>query len=159
MKRGLFATALVVIALTGFSLNLPAPARALLATSACSNAGAAGKWGYSYTGTLLFPTSAVPVATVGRFTQDAAGNVVGSQSRNVGGGFGKEGITGKIAVDTDCSATGTFNVYQGGVLVRSAVIDFVYVDNSREVRGIFEGLVLPNGTKLPVVITLDGKRQ
>ncbi|MDQ6824281.1 MAG: hypothetical protein M3007_02325 [Candidatus Eremiobacteraeota bacterium] len=159
MKRGLVATALTAILLMGFSLNPPAPARALGATSGCSNVSAAGKWGYSYTGTLLLPTAAVPVASVGVFTQDAAGNVVGTQFRNVGGGSGKEVIKGKIAVDADCSATGTFNVYQAGVLVRSAVIDFVYVDNSREVRGIFEGLVLPNGAKIPVVITLDGKRQ
>ncbi|MDQ6825503.1 MAG: hypothetical protein M3007_08600 [Candidatus Eremiobacteraeota bacterium] len=158
MKRGLVATALVAILLTAFSLNPAAPARAFGAGGGCSNASAAGNWGYTFTGTLFPPTGPVQVAAVGKFTQDAAGNFVGSHSRNAGGIFGKEVVKGIIAVDSDCSATAIINVYHAGVLNRSGVIDFVYVDNSREVRGVFEGVVLANGTKLPVVVTFDGKR-
>jgi len=39
----------------------------------CSTARAAGQWGYLYTGTILLPTGAVPVAPVGRFTADKEG--------------------------------------------------------------------------------------
>src|SRR6202011_2746715 len=84
MKRGLIATTLVAILLTGFSLNPAAPARAFGAGGGCSNASAAGNWGYTFTGTLFPATGAVQVAAVGKFTQDAAGNFVGNHSRNAG---------------------------------------------------------------------------
>src|SRR5258708_6147124 len=54
--------------------------------SSCSMAGAAGEWGYVYTGTLLLPTGPVPVAAVGRYTLDKEGNVSGTQTRTVAPG-------------------------------------------------------------------------
>ena len=52
-------------------------------THQCSNASVAGDWGYSYTGTIFTPGGALPGASVGRYSQDEAGNVTGSQSRCV----------------------------------------------------------------------------
>jgi hypothetical protein len=124
----------------------------------CSLASVAGKWGYTYTGTLILPTGTVPVAAVGRFTLDASGNLTGAQTRNNGGISSQETITARISVNADCTGTGNFNVYQSGQLVRTAALAFVFDDDSRELRGIFESLTLTNGPSLPVVITVEAKR-
>jgi hypothetical protein len=124
----------------------------------CSAASVAGEWGYTYTGSLILPTGLVPVASVGKFTLDAEGNLLGTQTRSNGGASSQETITAKITVNEDCTGSGNFNVYQSGQLVRSAVLAIVWDNNSREMRGIFESLTLPNGLTLPVVITVDATR-
>src|ERR1700730_1327265 len=48
----------------------------------CSLAGTAGRWGYTYTGTIVLPTGGLPVAAVGRFTLEADGNLSGTQTRS-----------------------------------------------------------------------------
>ncbi len=128
--------------------------------SSCSMAGAAGEWGYVYTGTLLLPTGPVPVAAVGRYTLDKEGNVSGTQTRTVAPGEAShEVIKGTATVNSDCTGTATISVYsQSGTLLRTAVLAAVYVNNQREVRYLFESLVLPNGTSIRVVITADAKR-
>ena len=71
----------------------------------------------------------------------------------------QEVIKGTGAVNSDCTATGTIAVYdQSGNLLRTAVLAAVYVDNQREVRNLFESLVLSNGISVRVVITADAKR-
>jgi hypothetical protein len=124
----------------------------------CSLAGVAGKWGYTYTGTIILPTGAVPVAAVGRFTLDADGDLSGTQTRSNGGASAEETITAKVTVNADCTGTGAFNVYQSGLLVRSAVLALVFDDDSRELRAIFESLTLTNGPSLPVVITVEARK-
>jgi len=62
-------------------------------------------------------------------------------------------------VNSDCTATGTISVYSlSGTLLRTAVLAGVFVNNQREVRYLFESLVLPNGTNIRVVVTVDAKR-
>jgi hypothetical protein len=124
----------------------------------CSLAGVTGKWVYTYTGTIILPTGAVPVAAVGRFALDADGNLSGAQTRSNGGVSAQETITAKVTVNADCTGTGAFNVYQSGLLVRSAVLALVFDDDSREIRAIFESLTLTNGPSLPVVITVNAKK-
>ena len=124
----------------------------------CSPAGVAGKWGYTYTGTVVLPTGGVPVAAVGQFTLDADGNLSGTQTRSNGGVSAQETITAKVTVNADCTGTGAFTVYQSGLPVRSAVLALVFDDDSREIRGIFESLTLTNGPSLPVVITVNAKK-
>lgn len=131
----------------------------------CSLAGVAGKWGYTYTGTIVLPTSGVPVAAVGRFTLDRDGDLSGTQTRSNGGVSAEETITAKVTVNADCSGTGNFNVYQSQngqlVLVRTAVLALVFDNDSRELRAIFESLTLVNGTSLqslPVVITVEARK-
>jgi len=124
----------------------------------CSLAGSAGNFGFTLTGTILLPTGAVPIAAVGRATIDAAGNVSGTESRSVGGGFADETFTGTLTVNPDCTGTLTVKFYESGQLVRTSVIATVLVDNQREVRGVQKSLVLPNGLSLPVVITLEAKK-
>jgi hypothetical protein len=124
----------------------------------CSLADVAGKWGYTYTGTIVLPTGGVPVAAVGRFTLDADGNLSGTQTRSNGGVSAQETITAKITVNADCTGSGNFNVLQAGQVVRTAVLAFVFDDDSKELRAIFESLTLTNGPSLPVVITINAKK-
>ncbi len=151
MKRKVARTTLL-IAVAALCLSL---APAAQAAPKCSTAKAAGTWGFTLTGTLLVPNP-VPGGAVGRLTMDTAGNVSGTEARNVGGGFANETIAGSWTVNSDCTGTLTANVYESGVLVRISVFAFVLVDNSSKIRGVQESLTLPDGTPVPAVITVDG---
>jgi hypothetical protein len=61
-------------------------------------------------------------------------------------------------VNKDCTATATINVLVNGQLQRTAVLAVVYDNNVNQARGIFQSLVLPDGTNVPVVITTDNTR-
>lgn len=148
MRRMLVALAVAVFV----SAALPAHA------AHCFEASPAGSWAYTYTGTIFTANGALPAASVGLYTQDAAGNVVGSQTRSVAGSSGVEDISGTVAVNPDCTATATINVFVNGQLQRTAVLALVYDTNGNHVRMIFQSLTLPDGTNVPVVITLDGSR-
>ncbi len=124
----------------------------------CSNASVAGKWAFTSTGTLILPTGPVQVAAVATFTEDASGNLSGSQTRSLGGDVADETFTGTAAVNPDCTATYVVEVFQSGALVRTTTLHVVFDDNLRSARGIFTALVLSNGASLPTVLTLDGKR-
>jgi len=125
----------------------------------CSTSSTAGLWAYTYTGTLYDPVNGpLPGASVGHYQQDAAGNVKGSQTRSVAGQSGVEDISGTLTVNNDCTGTANINVYVDGVLQRSAVIAVVYDSNLNHARYIFESVTLPDGTNIPVVLTIDGNR-
>jgi len=124
----------------------------------CSIAGAAGKWAYTYTGTIFTPNGPLPAASVGHFSEDVSGNLTGTQTRSVAGSSGVEDIAGTLSVNRDCTATATISVYVNGQLQRTAVLAVVFDKNMKHARGIFESLVLPNGTSVPVVLTTDNSR-
>ena len=105
--------------------------------SHCSNASTAGNWAYTYTGTIFTPGGALPLASVGHYTQDAAGNIIGSQNRSVGGSSGIEDVSGTVTVNADCTATGTIDVLVDGQLQRTAVLAVVYDSNGNHARMIF----------------------
>jgi hypothetical protein len=149
-----FARALLGLGATAILALAPLQAEA----SHCSLSTAAGNWAYTYTGTIFTQNGPVLAASVGHFKQDAAGNIVGSQTRSVGGNSGVEDITGNVAVNRDCTATATINVLVNGQLQRSAVLALVYDSSGNHVRMIFQSLTLPDGTNVPVVITVDGNR-
>jgi hypothetical protein len=157
MKRNIASTTLVIISVVTLCMGLASAAYAEY-NGGCSAASVAGKWGYTYTGTIILPTGAVPVATVGSFTLDTKGNFAASQNRSVGGGYAQETATGTLTVKGDCTGSLNANVYQSGQLVRTAVIDLVFDNNRRHLRAIFQSASLPDGTNLPVVITIDGLR-
>jgi hypothetical protein len=95
---------------------------------------------------------------VGHFHQDAKGNLTGSQTHTLAGATEDEQISGTTIVNPDCTGTATINVYLDGQLLRTAVVNIAYDSNSTHFRGIFKSLVLPDGSTLPVVITVDGNR-
>jgi hypothetical protein len=155
MKRKIVRATLLMISLATVCVGM---APAVQAAEHCSNAKAAGSWGLTLTGTLILPTGPVPGAAVARVSVDEAGNIAGTEARNVGGGFANETITGSWTVNSDCTATATVNIYESGVLTRTSVLAIVFVDDSRKFRAVQESLTLPDGTPIPVVITLDGNK-
>jgi len=69
MTRNILRISLVTIFVATLHMRLaPAVWGQDQEKSSCSTARAAGEWGYVYTGSLIFPTGAAPVAAVGRFT-------------------------------------------------------------------------------------------
>lgn len=149
-----FARALLVLSATSVLALAPLQAEA----SHCSGAGQAGNWAYTYTGTIFTQNGPLPAASVGHFNQDAAGNIAGSQTRSVAGSPGVEDITGSVTVNKDCTGTASINVLVSGQLQRTAAIALVYDSNGNHARMIFQSLTLPNGTNVPVVITIDANR-
>jgi hypothetical protein len=124
----------------------------------CSNASTAGTWDYTYTGTIFTPSGPLPTGSVGHFVQDKAGNVSGSQARSVAGSSGIEDISGSVTVNSDCTATATIDVLVNGQLQRTATLALVYDSNRNHARMIFQSLTLPNGTNIPVVLTIDANK-
>jgi hypothetical protein len=124
----------------------------------CSTAAAAGKWAYTYTGTILTPSGPLPAASVGHFSEDEAGNLTGSQARSVAGSSGVEDISGTASINKDCTGTATIDVFANGVRQRTAVLALALDTNMNHARAIFQSVTLPDGTNLPVVITVDYTR-
>jgi len=150
MKRNIGSTMLAVVF---FAAVVASTAHAQLPH--CSNASEAGAWAFTTTGLIV---GIGPVAAVGRFTEDAAGNITGSQTRSLAGAIAQETIAGTVTVNLDCTATATVNVFQSGTLVRTSTLDAVYDNNGKESRGIFTSIVLPNGASLGGVLTVDFKK-
>lgn len=124
----------------------------------CSLASAAGQWGFSYTGVALTPSGGVPIAAAGRYSQDPSGAMQGTEVRNLAGEPANEVIKGKFTVNANCTTELRATVYENGQLVRTSVINGVLVENSSKIRAVFRSVVLPDGTNLPVVITIDGEK-
>jgi hypothetical protein len=125
----------------------------------CSTATVAGNWAFTLTGTLIVQAGGVPVAAAGRFTADGDGNITGVEARSVGGGYADETLTGNWTVNPDCTSTLTAKIYESGSLVRISVVSLAFDDNSKEARMVQQSLTLPDGTVLPVVITLEARKQ
>jgi len=122
----------------------------------CSNAGVAGTWGTTLTGTqfLPAPTGPVPFASVNRITYDLAGNFSGTQTRSSNGTVSRVTFRGTYTVNSDCTGKKTIKAYnQSGNLLNTAEADFVLVNNAKDLFEIFTSVVLPDGTSVPVVIT------
>ena len=127
--------------------------------AACTSATAAGTFGFTTTGTLILPSGPVPVGAVGLITFDLNGNAAGSQDRSLGGAFAHETLTGTLTVNRDCTISLLANVFDSsGTLVRTSTIDGVLVTNGKQIRAIFETVVLANGVSLGSVLTVDGNR-
>jgi hypothetical protein len=153
MKAKLSSSFLFTMLVTTLAFA-PPPAQA----SQCSNAIAAGSWAYTYSGTIFTPGGPLPAASVGHFVQDRSGNVIGDQARSVAGSSGTEDISGTVTVNSDCTASATITVLVNGQLQRTAILAVVYDSNGNHARMIFQSLTLPNGTNVPVVLTVDATR-
>ena len=99
-----------------------------------------------------------PVAATGIFTQDASGNITGTQTRSLNGDIADETFTGTATVNPDCTGTDTIQVFESGILVRTTTLHAVYDDNGREARAVFTSLVLSDGTSLPSIITIQARK-
>jgi hypothetical protein len=120
----------------------------------CSNAGVAGTWGTTLTGTQILPTGPVPFASVNRTTYDLAGNLLGTQTRSSNGTFSRVTFRGTFTVNSDCTGKKTVKAFDpSGNLLNTVEADFVLVNNGKELLEIFTSVTLPSGTSVPVVIT------
>jgi hypothetical protein len=159
MKRNFRATMLVVLFYTALAMTTVPTARAQ-DEAGCSNATAAGKWGFTTAGTVFLASGPVPVVVVGSFKLDAAGNLEGTQTRSLNYlPANRETISGTILVNSDCTATATISVFHSGVLNRTATLDLVFVENLRGVRGVFTSAITASGANIGTVLTFDGKKQ
>ena len=127
-------------------------------TKHCSTTDVAGKWAYTYTGNIVTGTTLLPAAAVGHYTTHPDGTLAGSQTRTVAGSSGEEDIAGTFTVNADCTGTATISVYVNGQLQRTTVLAVVYDNNMNHARAIFQSVVLPDNTNIPVVITSDNSR-
>ena len=153
MKWNMTRTALVLSFLVTMSVYVTMPAHA----QQCSAEGVAGGYGFTITGTLLFPTP-VPLAAVGKASFSANGGFSGTEARSVGGGFANETVKGTFTVNSDCTGTLTAEVFENGELVRTSVFSIVFDNDEKEVRAVQESLQLPDGTFVPAVVTIEGKK-
>jgi hypothetical protein len=129
------------------------------APKGCSLEAVAGNWGFTLTGSATLPSGQVLVAAVGTVTVDDQGNLSGTEARSVGGGYADETVTGTWTVNSSCTGTLNAKIYESGQLVRISVTSITFDDDSKEFRMVQKSLTLPDGTELPVVITLEGKKQ
>ena len=129
--------------------------------NSCSQASGAGRWAFTATGSVILPTGAsVPVTQVGTFTEDRQGNVSGNQTRSLAGSVGKETFAGIASVNPDCTGSATLAVYDetSGALVRTTSVNFILDDDGDHARSIVTSIVLPDGTTLAPLLTLDYRR-
>jgi hypothetical protein len=113
----------------------------------CSLRSVAGDWGYTITGTRL-PFG--PAASLGSFHLDRDGNVTGTQTLSINGTIVKdEVLTGTVEVSPDCTSS-TIITVSSTPFPRTAHLDLVWLNGSRELRGIF--------TDSGLILTMDGKR-
>ena len=159
MKRNVL-TRFVLIAVATLVVSMVPTVQA----RTCSNATAAGTWGFTTTGTFLFPSPSgpvlVPIVNVGIFTADEAGNFVGSQTRNVAGGVADETIKGTLSLDPDCTGTFIAQAFDpsSGALIGTSTIKIALDDNARQLQVIFTKSVDPNGKPLLGVLSGAGER-
>jgi len=126
----------------------------------CSTSTVAGDWAFTLIGTILTPSGGIPAAAIPTATVDKNGIATNAkEARNVGGGYADETLTGYWTVNSDCTGTLYINAYESGQLVRTSVVSIAFDDDSAELRGVQKSLILPDGTNVPVVITLEGRKQ
>jgi hypothetical protein len=156
MKSKLTRTNIGVIGLAVLMAGFAPAAQA----AKCSTETVAGDWGFTLTGTLILPTGGVPAGAIATATFDENGNITkGTEARNVGGDYADETITGYWTVNSDCTGTLYVNIYESGHLVRISIVSMTFDDDSAEYRGVQKSLTLPDGTDVPVVITLEARKQ
>ena len=125
----------------------------------CSNATVKGDWGLTLNGIALLPSGPVPVAAVIRAILNLDGTVTGTEARSLGGEYADETMTGSYAVNPDCTGSSTVSFYESGQLVRTSVLSVVFDSNSKQIRMVQKSLTLPDGTPIPVIITVEGRKQ
>jgi len=156
MKRNLLRTTLTMIFLTVLSAGLVPAARAQ-DEPGCSNASVAGKWGFTTNGTVV---GIGPRDSLGIFTLDVTGNLLkGKATASLNGSVTDETFSGTYTVNPDCTGKLSIQIFDlSGNKILTATLDLVFDNNVRELRAIFTSAVLPNGTPLATVITVQAKR-
>jgi hypothetical protein len=146
----------LTIAMLSFAVLLAGVMPAAHAAT-CSTARAAGTYGFATSGSIV---GIGPRVSAGIITLDAAGNVTGKATSSLNGVVAGETFSGTYTVNSDC--TGAFNNLEirdlSGTLLLTVTADAAWDDNMREIRGVFTSASLPDGTPLPNVISVEGRK-
>jgi hypothetical protein len=102
----------------------------------CTLADAAGKYGYTSSGTIVTPAVG-PFTAVGHTTLTDSGTFTGAQTTSIAGNLVEETLQGTYVVNPDCTGSATVYVYHGTTLVRTSVIHVVWDMHQNEARAIF----------------------
>lgn len=152
-KRNPSAIGLVLVFAATIMISLGAAAED---GNACSFARAAGKYGTSDSGTVIGVGARAADALL---TLDAAGNIGGPVSASLNGNVSHSTLSGTYTVNADCTGNASFSEYdQSGNLLITATVDFVWVNNMREILFIFTSAKLADGTPLGIVINGTAKK-
>jgi len=153
LKRNVVPTAVVIVFTATMLMSLAAAADD---GSSCSFARAAGKYGTSDSGTVV---GIGPRAADALLTLDAAGNIGGPVTASLNGSVTHSKLSGTYTVNRDCTGSASFTESDlSGNAILTATVDFVWVDNMREILFIFTSATLANGTPLATVINGDAKK-
>ena len=115
----------------------------------CTVVDAAGRYGYTSTGTIVNPPVG-PFTAVGQVTFTETGTLSGTQTTSIAGNLVEEILQGTFTVNPDCTGSGTVHVYHGTVLARTSPVNFVWDIHQNEARALF----LTPGTN----ITIQGRK-
>jgi hypothetical protein len=118
----------------------------LVAAHECTVSDAAGKYGYTSTGTIVNPPVG-PFMAVGHVTFTETGTMSGAQTTSIAGNLVEETLQGAYTVNPDCTGSATVHVYHGTTLARTSVINLVWDIHQSEARAIF----LTPGTNISIL--------
>ncbi len=102
----------------------------------CTLADAAGRYGYTSSGTIVTPPVG-PFTAVGHVTFTESGTMTGAQTTSVAGNLVDETFQGTYTVNADCTGAATVYVYHGTTLARTSHINLVWDNHQNEARAIF----------------------
>ena len=111
----------------------------------CTLSDAAGRYGYTSTGTIVTPAVG-PFTAVGHVKLTESGTFTGAQNTSIAGTLVAETIQGTYTVNPDCTGSATASVYHGTTLVRTTVFNIVWDSHQNEFRAIF----LTPGTNISI---------
>ena len=152
MKRNAAKTT-VVLAVLAMAIVSMVP---LAYAQHCSLGGAAGKYAFSDSGTIVGIGSR---AAVGLFTFDAAGNITGKITASLSGNVSNTNLSGAYSVNPDCRGVASFSESdQSGNLILTATVAIVWDNSMREARFLFTSVTLADGTPLTTVINGDARK-
>jgi len=112
----------------------------------CTMSDAAGRYGYTSTGSIVNPPVG-PFTAVGHATFTDAGTFTGAQTTSIAGNLVDETVQGTYTVNPDCTGAATVFVYHGTTLARTSQIRVVWDIRQNEVRAIF----LTPGTNITIL--------
>jgi hypothetical protein len=155
MKHNIARSGLAVVFAVALMAGLAAPAHAW--NRPCSLASAAGNWSFTDNGTVI---GIGPRTAVGIFTLDGNGNLLnGVATSSLNGSIAQETFSGTYTVNSDCTGMIAVSIYSSGTLTLKVTLNTAYDDDMRQLRGIFTSVTAADGTVLPTVINLEGKKQ
>jgi hypothetical protein len=101
----------------------------------CTVSDAAGRYGYTNSGTIVTPPIG-PFTAVGHVRLNETGTFSGAQTTSIAGNQVEETIQGTYTVNPDCTGSATVYVYHGTTLARTSLLNIVWDIHESEFRAI-----------------------